>query len=225
MSWLSNTGKLFLIGAGLVAWLDVSGPTKVRGWAERAKTRHDETTERWNQLKAVRPDQKLVRKTAVWVASAPPRAAGAEARLPAPQADDALTAEDFEAFRQTAIRARSECSKSTWRSSPQLDFPFFEEEAYKFFIKRLPEPRGDMLKHAYQELLERERRWQWIGNVFVLAILPATAILSWWLHTGGISWMASIVAAYMGVGMAGFSACVALLTPRSASSSWARFST
>jgi hypothetical protein len=49
MSWVSNTGKLLVIGAGLVAWLDVSGPAKVQGWAERAKARRDETTERWNQ--------------------------------------------------------------------------------------------------------------------------------------------------------------------------------
>jgi hypothetical protein len=59
MSWVSNTGKLLVIGAGLVAWLDVSGPAKVQGWAERAKARRDETTERWNQQNAVRPDQEL----------------------------------------------------------------------------------------------------------------------------------------------------------------------
>jgi hypothetical protein len=217
MSWFSDTGKLLLIGAGLVAWLDVSGPAKVKGWAERAETRHHETTERRDQLKAVRPDQKLVRQAARWAMYTPPGAEGAGIGPSAPQGDDAVTAGDFQAFRQeawTLIWEDPRYCKSTWRIDSRLTFPFFEEQAYRFFTTRLPKPRGDMLDRAYQELLGRERRWDWISNVFVLAILPLTAVLSWWFHTGDISWWASALVAYMFVGMAGFSARAALLTPR-----------
>jgi hypothetical protein len=217
MSWFSNVGKLLLIGAGLVAWLDVSGPKKVQGWAERAKRGHDETNKRWNQLNAARPDQKLVRQAARWAAFTPPDVASAWPDLRAPQADDALTAEDLQAFQRTAwtlYREDRRYTKSPLRSSPGFGFPFFEEEAYKFFIARLPEPRRDMLDHAYQELLERERRWEWVRNAFVWAILPATAVLSWWSHAGGNSWALSIIVAFTGVGMAGLSAWAALVTPR-----------
>lgn len=216
MPWLSNTGKLILAVAGMVALLDLAGPARVAGWARRAKKWHDETNQRWASLTAARPEEARVRRTATWAASAPPNTAAVEASGPESEILGGLLAEDFLAFRRatwSAIRQNRGYSAVSLKD-PQYIFPFFEEKAYQFFIERLPEPRRAALELAYQEVQKRQQRWQWMRRTFQGSLLPGTAILSWLLHAGGTAWMPSIIVGFLIVGVVALGSTAALMTPR-----------
>jgi hypothetical protein len=216
--WLSNTGKVMLTVAGFVALLDLRGPGGVKRWADRAEQWRNETDQRGAELNAARPDEARVRRTAAWAAWNRPPQDDSTDKVGQPNQEglDDLVVEDFQAFRLetwTAIEADRRYDSASLKS-PQYIFPFFEDRAYTFLINRLPEPRGAALALAHAELQKRKRRWLWVRLALLGGMFPGAAAVSWWFHAGGLPWAASILVAYLSVGMVSLASAAALLTPR-----------
>jgi hypothetical protein len=200
-----------LTAAGLVALLDLAGPDRVGRWAERAEDRYRKTNDRQDVLIAARPHQAGVKRMAAWAASRPPGSESGGDSRPEPGVLEGLTVEDFEAFRLQAWAAirRDRRYSGASLAFPRFIFPFFEGRAYEFLV-----PRSATLAAGFEEFRKRKQRWQWMRLVLLGSMLPGTAAVGWWFHSDGMPWLASVVVAYLAVGLVALSASAALLTPR-----------
>jgi hypothetical protein len=203
--WMSRIGKMLVLVAGLVVVLDLIGPDRAKRWADKAADRRDERADDVKLLETARPLQNLARDVAMCAAR------GDESF-----AHKWFSAEQFAVFKHeawTSIRADRSYINAGLRS-PRYIFPFFEDEAYEFLIKQLPNPEGDLLARVRDRFLNRVRRTQRIRMALLGSIFPFTIGLGYWLSTGGVPQVLGFFVAFIVVGVVVLSASAALVTPR-----------